>query len=131
MRSTAQLAGGFFFFLKAGVLNWFSYDAGLLTSNLPSLLVAIIQSTSGGHVSERSQQRRWAVVGSRSASGGLFFSLDCQLIHLSVNFFCNAPMGLRLAHRAVRQDAVEPAVVRVPALRRAGVVPHEPEVSDL
>ena len=81
-------------------------DAGLLISNLPSLLVAIIQSTSCGHVSERSQHRRWAVVGSRSASGGLFFSLDCQLVHLSVNFFCNAPIGLRLAHRVVRQDAV-------------------------
>jgi hypothetical protein len=117
---------------KGGVLNGFSLDAGLLIRNLSALLVAIIQSTSCGHVSERSQHRRWAVVGSRSASGGLFFSLDCQLVHLSVKFVCNALMGLRLAHRVVRLDAVEPAVVRVdPAPRRAGVAPHEREVAGL
>ena len=72
------------------------------------------------------------MVGSRSASGGLFFSLDCKLAYLSVYFACNAPMGLRLAHRVVRQDAVEPAVVRVdPAPRRAGIAPHEREVAGL
>ena len=74
-----------------------------------------------------------------STGGGLWLAAAARAAasafrstHFSVNCVSNAPMELRLAHRVVRQDAAEPAVVRVdPAPRRAGVAPHEREVAGL